>query len=229
MSAYRSVFPKKHTLIAVIHAKDLVTTLRNVDIARENGADGVFLINHGHVRWFELLPMYVAARSRDSTAWIGLNILDLQAREAIAIAPNDCSGVWVDDAGVYGKEETVQAQCFIRHRESSQCKGLYFGGVAFKYQVKVRNPAEAARAAMPYMDVVTTSGPATGLPPDVAKVRDMKEAIGDYPLAVASGMTPDNVHLFMPWVDCFIVATGISSSFTELNPSLVRTFAEAIR
>lgn len=229
MGAYRSVFSKKHTFIAVIHAQDISTTLRNVDVARENGADGVFLINHGPVRWFELLSMYAVVRHRDPTGWVGMNILDLYANQSVKIVPRECSGIWVDDAGVYSIEDTALARRLVSHREESQCKGLYFGGVAFKYQMRVRSPANAARAAVPYMDVVTTSGSATGLPPDISKVREMKEAIGDHPLAVASGMTPDTVHLFLPWVDCFLVATGISSSFTELNPGLVRAFADAIR
>ena len=50
--------------------------------------------------------------------------------------------------------------------------GLYFGGVAFKKQREVRREdfEHAARVAAPYVDVVTTSGVATGRAADVAKV-----------------------------------------------------------
>lgn len=229
MSLYRTTFPKKHTFIAVVHVEDETTMLRNVTVAQEQGADGVFLISHAQVQWPQLLSLYHAARTQFPEYWLGVNMLDLRACEAVALHRYTGDGVWADDAGVYSNTDTSEARRVARSRLSGGWKGLYFGGVAFKHQRHVTDPAEAARAAIPYVDVVTTSGSATGTAPDAKKIQCMKEAIGEHPLAIASGMTPDNVLTFMPWADCFLVATGISRSFTELNPVLVRAFAEALR
>ena len=49
-NAYRKVFPQHHTLLTAIHARDLSQVLRNVDISRENGAHGAFIMNHGYVK-----------------------------------------------------------------------------------------------------------------------------------------------------------------------------------
>src|SRR5438477_29238 len=82
--------------------------------------------------------------------------------------------------------------------------------------------AAAARAAAASMDVVTTSGPGTGQAAAPDKLRRMKEALGVTPLAIASGVTPENVGGYLPWVDCFLVATGISRTFEEFDPGRVR-------
>jgi len=90
----------------------------------------------------------------------------------------------------------------------------------------VEDLGAAARLASRYCDVVTTSGPGTGQAAAVEKIRAMKQALGPRPLAIASGITPANIGEYLPIADAFLVATGISRSFTELDPALVR---EAVR
>ena len=101
--------------------------------------------------------------------------------------------------------------------------------MAFKYQRLIYDLRQAAVKATPYMDVVTTSGPGTGHAAAVAKIRLMKQALGDFPLAIASGVTPENVADYLPYADCFLVATGISRSFEELEPERVKLLVRNIR
>jgi predicted TIM-barrel enzyme len=79
------------------------------------------------------------------------------------------------------------------------------------------------------MDVVTTSGPGTGHAAEVEKIRRMKQALADAPLAIASGIAPENVGHYLPYADAFLVATGISRSFTELDATRVRLLVECVR
>jgi predicted TIM-barrel enzyme len=51
----------------------------------------------------------------------------------------------------------------------------------------------------------------------------MKLALGDLPLAIASGIAPENIRRYLPHADAFLVATGISRSFTELDPEKLET------
>lgn len=218
MKTYREVFPKKHTLLVVVHVEDEQQALRNVGVAKAGGADGVFLINH-HLSDGDLIRCYKKLIPEFSDFWIGLNCLDSGIR-AIRNIPETCDGLWVDNAGIEEENSlisTTRAGYYENIRKRSAFEGLYFGGVAFKGQKSVTNVAEVARRAIPFADVITTSGVGTGFAPDVWKIRTMKEAIGEHPLAIASGITPENVHLFLRWADCFLVATGISDSHTELN------------
>lgn len=73
------------------------------------------------------------------------------------------------------------------------------------------------------MDVVTTSGPATGQEADDDKIATFRAAIGDAPLALASGITPENAQRYAQ-VDCFMVATGINydDNFYDIDPKRLR-------
>ena len=142
--------------------------------------------------------------------------------------PNSVHGIWIDDGGISEKSSFRHARKISRYREKSGFTGMYFGGVAFKGQERVRDVEKVAKMATEFMDVVTTSGSCTGVAASVEKVASMKEAIGDRPLALASGVTLENVVQYLPFVEYFLVATGISTSFHELDPEKVFNLAKEI-
>jgi hypothetical protein len=227
MITFRGIFPRKHTFLAVIHVNGGMQALRNAKIAEHEGADGIFLINHS-IPYNSLMECYYEVRKQFPNLWIGLNCLDL-GRTAVDFIPMQTAGLWVDNAGINESIEPItEAQKFARTRKKSRWQGLYFGGVAFKYQEEIVDVVKAARLATPFVDVITTSGVGTGKAADIEKIRAMKEVIGDHPLAIASGITPENVDKYMPYADCFLVATGISHSHAELNPIRVRALAKVL-
>lgn len=186
---YRSRFKNKHTVLPVIHTSSEAQARVNIQIAAMAGADGVFLVNHS-ISYQNLINIYREIRKDFPDMWVGINCLDLAPGWA---APHPLvEGVWVDNAGIFEGASEQKYAAEIAKVQRLRWDGIYFGGVAFKGQRKVRpeNLAAAATSAMPYMDVVTTSGPGTGQEADVDKIRVMKEAIGDFPLAIASGITP---------------------------------------
>ena len=230
MNGLDRTFPgRRHVLLPVIDVESESQALRNAVLAREGGCDGVFLINH-EISAPELLNIHEAVVKQLPDWWVGVNCLDLSPREVFAELPQEVTGVWVDDAEI---DECAQAQpaarTILAARKASSWKGLYFGGVAFKYQRAVEDLATAARVAAKYMDVVTTSGPGTGQAASIEKIRAMKSAMGDSPLAIASGITPENVSQYLGVADCYLVATGISSSWTEFDPHRVRDLVQTVR
>ncbi len=132
------------------------------------------------------------------------------------------------DGSKWSELQPVAARMATARRESGW-RGLLFGGVAFKYQREVNDVARAAAIAVEYMDVVTTSGPGTGRAADAHKLQRMKSVMGEATLALASGVTPENVTLYLPHVDCLMVATGISASFNELDPHQVDRLVQTVR
>ena len=70
------------------------------------------------------------------------------------------------------------------------------------------------------MDVVTTSGVATGNAADLSKIATFRQALADKPIALASGITPENAADYSN-VDCFMVATGINvdQDFYTIDPA----------
>ncbi len=231
MNRLQAAFPRaQHVFLPVIHVETIAGALRNTRIAVQNGADGVFLISHKRgFTHLDLMQCYETVREQFPGLWVGLNCL-INRNNAIRSIPIDTAGLWVDNAGINeGPNPTADAETSADVRRASGWQGLYFGGIAFKYQDPVVDVARVSRLAMPFVDVITTSGEGTGKPADVEKIRLMKEAIGDdHPLAIASGTTPENVSEYMPYVNCFLVATGISDSHTELNPERVHALAKAL-
>jgi predicted TIM-barrel enzyme len=213
ISRFQQCFKISRVFLPVIHVESWQQALRNADTAREAGADGVFLINH-NVPAEMLMQVHRGVSDVHRNWFVGVNRLGLSPQLALDVGPK-VAGVWTDS------KPDVDRVWWPK-----SC--LYFGGVAFKYQ---RQPAELeveCQAAMRRMDVVTTSGQGTGEPPALEKIIRMRQALGNFPLAIASGITPENVEAYLPYVDAFLVATGISSSFTELDPERVRMLAERV-
>ncbi|KKP58909.1 MAG: Adenine phosphoribosyltransferase [Candidatus Moranbacteria bacterium GW2011_GWF1_34_10] len=218
-------FGRKKVFLPVIHAVNKEQCLRNVAIAAWSQADGIFLINH-NIGANELVAIFQVVKNKFPDLWVGVNFLDLYkedaAQKAIAIGAN---GLWTDDAGLY---EGMREKPVSRNELLGQWEGLYFGGVAFKYQKEVRDIASVARLSLDAVDVVTTSGARTGTAPLVDKISIMRKAIGDFPMAIASGITIENVRSFLPFCDCFLVATGISFNHTELDPEKTQLLSTTI-
>lgn len=224
----RSIFRRRHVVLPVIHVVSAEQALRNARIAFDAHADGVFLINHG-MQWDELLRIHDIVDRAFPGRWIGVNCLDLAPEQVFAQISERVAGVWVDDARIREDlPEQTAAAALARARVAAGKPALYFGGVAFKYQRAVDDVGRAARIAAGYVDVVTTSGPGTGRPADREKIAAMKAALGATPLAIASGITPENVGDYLPIADCFLVATGISSAFDELDPARVRALVDRV-
>lgn len=221
-------FSHKHVILPVIHVESLELALRNVEIAGEAGADGVFLIGHS-MGSGDLLEITNEVLDKYPDLWVGVNCLGLLPVEVFEYISPKVQGVWADDAGIYehSLEQSYASDTRTAQQELAP-QTLYFGGVAFKYQRTVSDLELACQAAEGLMDVITTSGPGTGKAASIEKVRRMKGAT-EIPIGIASGITPENVREYLPYVDYYLVATGISKSFTELDPIKVKELVEAVR
>lgn len=212
-------------ILPVIHVESKEQAINQTRTALDNGADGIFLINH-YINHSKLFGIYKYIRIIFPKAWIGINCLDLESIQVIEKIPKDVNGLWVDNTYIYEEldyDNQEYAKKVLNTIHNTNWKGLYFGGVAFKYQKKVRDLVKTTEIACKYMDVITTSGIRTGIPPKVKKIKIMSEIVhkNNKKIAVASGITPENINSFR-MVDIFMVATGISYNFTHLNPQLVR-------
>lgn len=229
MSRFRRSFDARHVLLPVIHVEDREQALANASIARDAGTDGVFLINHD-VSSEALLDIHAEVAGKFPRWFVGVNCLGVAPQACFAKLSPQVAGLWVDDAAIDERTSAQPAaEAIANARTASGWSGLYFGGVAFKYRRPVAEVGQAAKAARPHMDVVTTSGPGTGAAASVEKIRLMHGALAGHPLAIASGITPENVRDYLPYASCFLVATGISRSFYELDPRLVSRLVAEVR
>ena len=213
-------------VLPVIHVLDSARTRKNVEMLLEAGAQGCFLINHD----FEpekFLPIIRDTRAAFPSLWMAVNFLAVTGKDAFPILGQlqaegcQVDAYWADDACIDEDGVNVEAKAIEQARKDSGWDGLYFGGTAFKKQREV-DPSrygDAAREACPFMDVIATSGVATGQEADLGKIETFRAAIGDRPLALASGISPENAQAYAD-VDCFMVATGINEpgNFYDIDP-----------
>lgn len=207
-----SVFP-------VVHVKNYEQAVREADLALTAGADGLFFINHSQSAASLAKTLERLRQNGLMNQWTGANFLEADLKEALDYAGAlKLDALWTDNVGVHASEhwqETVQTETELRR--SLAPSTLLFGGVAFKYQLQRVDPAVEAADALPYVDVVTTSGPGTAASADLAKLASMRKAIGDAPMAVASGVTPENAAEQFAYVDAVLVASGISHDWHRFD------------
>jgi predicted TIM-barrel enzyme len=218
-------------VLPVIHPVGATQVLTQVETAMNAGAVGVFLINnpvsgHEEITSRQLLDLYAVVKEKFPKLWVGLNFLGSGPSQAVNLAGEvQADGLQLDDIYILEDRNEQQMARKIRDLQMAAAPGtILFGGVAFKYARPVQSLRAAAQKAAPQgldplMDVVTTSGDATGSAAPTQKVKVFREEIGpNRKLALASGVTPENVADYLPLVDYFLVATGISSDFTTLDP-----------
>jgi hypothetical protein len=226
-------------LIIVVHTKgDPAHALQQTQLALENGAGGVFLIDHRvgfraqQLDCFRSLQIdYQYVREHCPHAWIGLNFLDLKPEQAaMAMAGVDSpDGLWVDNCGIRDSTSYSEPYLFLRKYFLYRTWSV-FASIDFKYQTPAHDLEGATRSATSMYEVTVTSGPATGEAPTVEKLRRMRKAAGeDSNIALASGVTAENIRDFMPFVDTFMVATGVSRAFHELDDAKIREMHDILR
>lgn len=221
-------------VLPVIHVLDAEQARRNIEAAMKGGCPGVFLINHDFEKE-KLVPILREMRTAFPAYWIGVNFLAVTGGDAFPILGRLQSegvrvdGYWADDARIderRAEDDQPEAGEIDDIRKQSGWDGLYVGGTAFKKQREVapEHYATSARIATRHMDVVVTSGVATGHAADIGKIETFRKSCGDTALGLASGITPENAARYAEAVDLFMVATGINvdGDFYNIDPDRLK-------
>lgn len=201
----------------VIHIRSADQALRNAARAEMAGCDGVFLI-HMDGDDEAIDPIAEQIRIHHPALPVGVNYLSLGALHGLERSlARGWDATWSDRPGVrsdYLSEEAKAIGVLLSRHPDHR----YFGSVAFKYQPLDPHPGEAARMAGALGMIPTTSGAATGSAPETGKLAHIRAAIGPGPLAVASGITPDNLAELGRYLSHVLVSTGIGRDFYEIDP-----------
>lgn len=215
-------------VLPVIHHRDVGLTFEQVDLVFECGADGVFLISHGGDD-YDLMDIIIQLRKENPKYYVGVNFLGINGPvEAYNVAATTgANAVWMDDAGVNSVHTEFGQKVAAAKRARAGSEDI-FASVAFKYQGPEENPALAAQNALALGFIPTTSGSGTGRAPELQKIIDMSNAVGGQ-LAVASGMTPENVAQFAPYLSHILVATGVSLDMHRFDYEKLTAFIGAVR
>jgi predicted TIM-barrel enzyme len=199
----------------VVHIKNTLQTLDNVLIAKDSGADGIFLIDHSGWPPDFLIASVVDIFKRDNFS-IGINYLGRDNIEAMEhVAKLDCDMIWCDNAGMDDDSiEYPERFCEIQKTLNIS----FYGGVHFKYQNKPKkNIVDSMEKAIKYVTHPTLSGTATGVEADINFITEAYNAAKGKQLAIASGITEDNIDKYLPYIDHFLVASSIIDKTSDIE------------
>lgn len=188
-------------LIPVIHMLNEEQVFANVDTCVANGVNQVFIINHA-VSTAELMDCAFKVRDR-FTVWVGVNRLGSSIDSSIQIDWK-LDGIWIDET--------------LTKEHISNCyDGMIFSGLAFKYQPQPTDLKEACELIKKTSNVAVTSGEGTGKPADLEKIQRIREYLGEFPMAIASGVSAQNVNNYKDLANYLLVA----SSITDHNEMII--------
>ncbi len=237
-----SLFPGRRRLflpvIHVINDFDSSHACAQVRIAVDNGADGVFLIT-GEAstvgRSYVGLPaIFAAVRALWPDLWVGLNFM---APDPLPYVPITCNALWFDKGIALAKNlESIEVRSELSRLLDDRArgvnhlwKGVVFAGFFFKGSSRSFAPESSPQAQADLVsaaakqlaslgpDVVCcTSGPGTGSPLELDRAEMYRKAVAG-PIAVASGVTAANVSSLLPFIDVFMVATGIEQLSSDAH------------
>jgi len=191
----------KTEIIPVIHMLNQNQVITNINTCIECGIEKVFLINHS-VSITELIECAKSMKVIYPNMWIGVNMLGLTPEQSL-LRDTGLDGLWCD-ATVNTTERGF--------------KGMVFGGLAFKYQKQPTDLKLACEESKIYTDVACTSGKGTGIAANFDKIQSIREYLQEHPMAIASGVSEENILDYKGVVDYLLVATSI----TDKNELIIK-------
>lgn len=201
----------------------------------ENGADAVVLINE-FCPLSELESVISECRKRFPDKCLGVNYLGDEKDpygvfESFRLAHvYGLQLVWTDFSGVEAQSDKPTLD-LVKVREKQPESVFYASGVHFKYAKPTPSQPsleEAALRALGFVDGVITTGEATSKACSPDKARRLKNAVGNYPIGLASGVDAENVNEYLEWVDFFLVASSIQDPDRRFIGKNIKTLADAI-
>lgn len=207
-------------IIPVIHFQNSYQAEQNIKTVLECGLNQIFLIKH----WgdtHEVIALGNRFKQQYPNLWIGINILGMPTVDALQQEFKGIDGLWCDDGLECSDVDTLYKVWMKR-----KFKGLFFGGLQFKYQKRNPDTFEACVLSRKITDVSCTSGTQTGQAPTLTKIKTLYHYLNynpditgndlNHPLAIASGIDAGNIKQFLPYVNYFLVATSITEPKEEL-------------
>lgn len=203
---YKTIFPKKKTIIGMIHCAGntgeiiLKRALEELEVYESAGIDGAIIENYSGG---PLQVENILNKSKKMKIKRGVNILDNQDKSFSLAYNTGCSFVQLD---------SVQSA----HIDSNKLDGLrnkyptiaLIGGVRFKYKKPTgKNLEDDIIEGMNYCDVMCTTGDGTGIETPLEKLAAFREVLRDFPLISGAGVTVDNIEEQLRYTDGVIIGT----------------------
>ena len=210
---FLEIFANKKPILAMLHLKgaddaEVMERLkREVDLYVEGGVDAVIVENY-----------------------YGVNCLGCDAMGFELAMRYEAAFVQVDSVvgHVQAEVEDVWQAFFDLYRE--RYNGKLLGGVRFKYQpVLSKNSVEEDLAiGKGRCDAVCVTQDQTGQETSLSKITQFQKALGDFPLIVGAGVTPENMARQFACADGAVVGSYFKEGHKDTGEVVAEYVAQIV-
>lgn len=235
---FSAIFRNAKPVLGMLHLKGenekevIDKAYREAGIMTENGVDAVIVENYFGT------PAYVWAVledfSRNRAPFIyGVNLLSDDAENFKAAIAYDTAFMQLDSVAGHLKPADDLAFGEFIARCRREYAGCVIGGVRFKYQpyLSGRSLKEDLSIGMERCDAIAVTGEGTGMPTDVAKIKEFRKHCKGFPLIAAAGVTPDTVVSQFSVADGAIIGSYFKDNYRaegEISKEHVRALMSAV-
>ncbi len=235
---FLSLFPRKKPILAMLHLRGKSRQEKYEHALLEagqligGGADAVIVENY--FGDYEDMETVLEAFSREKVDFVyGVNALHNDALGFELAKKYGAGFIQLDSvAGHLAPEEDAAfGEAIAKWRAGYS--GFVIGGVRFKYQPyrSGRTLEEDLRIGMSRCDAIAVTGEGTGKTTPMEKIRQFRNIMGDFPLVVGAGMTPDTCAEQFSVADAAIVGSYFKQGYLDdgyVEPAHVRIFMRAV-
>lgn len=232
---YDQVFGKI-PILGMIHLagqNPVKRALEELALFEEEGVDGAIIENyHGTVE--DVIATLQKTHKRKPNVVIGVNVLPNEFHQSLPLAQQyGADFVQLDQvAGTYGS-----GQLDFKHYEQVKNEHpeiIILGGVWPKYYHPIKGSDLEAdlRTGMQRAEAIVVTGAGTGKETPFDKIKRFREIIGEHPLVVGAGLTPDNAYEQLCISNGAIVGTSLKIDDNTYNPmdrQRVRDFISVVK
>lgn len=208
----------------VIHILDEQQTWAELAKVHAAGVQKAWIIHHGGD---DSLTMSIAQKSLRvlPDLCVGVNLLNTQPRTAVYLArEHGISNIWLDFAEIFDGCASEAAEEMLQMSMSVDMQ--IYAGISFKYQPKDPSEMRTLERMLSYGWIPTTSGSSTGSPADERKLERLSNG-GTTPLAVASGVSIDNIAMTKQYCCEALVASSIATDEYHINVVKLKNLLDA--
>lgn len=219
---FLDIFKNKKPVLAMLHLKgasdeDIIQRFKKeIDIFVAKDVDCIIIENYfGTYRHMEMALEYI--KQLNLTIPYAVNCLNVDPMGFELASKYSASFVQLDSVvgHVKARDEDTLDAFFKLYRERYNM--LILGGVRFKYQpvLSENSVEEDLQIAMTRCDAICVTQDATGQETSLEKIIQFRNAIGDFPLIVGAGVTPDNMDSQFTYADGAIVGSYFKDNYKD--------------
>lgn len=236
---FLSAFKERKPVMAMLHLKGdtpeevLERTKRELDLYIKGGVDAVIVEDYFGTYGDMRRALEYVSTARSEIVY-GVNCLNVDAMGFELAQEFGAAFVQLDSVVGHVKPRDEEALAAFLELYRGRYSGYVLGGVRFKYQpvLSEHSLEEDLVCAKGRCDAVAVTQDATGQETSLDKIRSFRAGLGDFPLIVAAGVTPENARESLRIADGAVVGSYFKDTYHddgEVSLDHVRALMDAVR